>query len=298
MRLLENSLYIVIYENLVPKKIIEHLPISVEISDIGLNSIPTADIKVSGLSLEFSQKVVAQLNVIGLKPANLAIEVYAGKKTSMPPPQNMTLVFSGALIGGDLMGAPNNELILKAKVGAEMLGSFSFFLPNESDNLKTVVQKFVSNAGNSKFSPPKRNLSIQVDPSLAGIKLGGGEINGDFLDLFERIKEHKPNIRYVFGFDGNSLGFKVYGQVEKTHVIQSMQILNQVDIIDNITTIGILGFFDDFKGIKIGDGIKIKSKVKSQLNYLYQVVGMNIILANKEASKWHIKLKCQVISRL
>lgn len=300
MNLSKNELQIKIFKDGIIIKNIEHLHASITVNEYSFNTAPSATIKIKGLDVDFIKKLVSDLNPIGLVPARYAVEVYA-KKSGIDVVHK---VFSGSLVGGDMVGAPDRTLTLKAVVGAEMLGAFSFFQAEENDTINGYVDKFFGNiqkrptAGGSPLdisslsSGGFKKPAIFIQKGLSSVALRGKELMGTFSEFTELIANQKPNIRYVWGIKGNTLGFFELGVIEKTHVIPYHQILNNVDVSNGVTNIKVKGFFDDFNKIEISDGIIIKSAVKSQLNYIYQVIGMSLELANKEKNKWHITLNC------
>ncbi len=300
-QLKQNKITIVIYERNNPIKVVDNLFINLTISNIGFNTIPEAVIEIRGLERLFSQGLVAELNKIGIYNAIYAIEIYAYSTDSLKREK----VFAGSLIGGDIDSAPHNSLYLIAKVGVEQLGVFSIYQSQKGDTLKSLINKHFnkkniakSPAGNSSILSSSINFSLEAKaPEVVtlsdkeNIKIEEEVLSYKFSDLLNYFIDKKPDIRYVWGTAKNTLGFYSFGKIQQLHYINSKDILHQVDISHNVTSVKIKGFFDVFKNIKVADGIKINSKIKSQINYTYQVIGITLELSNK-LPIWFITLSC------
>lgn len=296
MLLPKNSLVLKIYERGILIKEIDGLHVSVDIDNIGLNLIPTASISIKGLDPNFSKKLAGNLNKIGIIEAIYSIEVFAGRGEGTNKLTN-DLVFSGSLIGGDIFGPPDNSLKLEAKVGVELFGSIAIYTNKQPRTIQSFLSGFIaaskgSNVFNQGFFKP---LIVETSKNLKTLQVNSMVIEGDFNSALNKLIEIKPNIRYVFGVKGNVLSVITLGEIEKIHVIDSREIINSVETDRGVDNIKVTGFFNNFRKIKVGDGVRLSSSIKSYLTFTYQVVGMSIQLANKEANKWHITLRCRVV---
>lgn len=321
MQLARNNLVCYIWHDDTEIKNTIGLHCDVSISNISFNGTPEAEIKIKGLNRQFSQELVADLNIYGMVEAKYFIVIEATRSIQGKQVLKET-VFIGSIVAGDIDGPPDNILSLIARVGVNYIGKFSVYSAKPNEMMSSVVKKAFQNIQDTKMSIGGNslanfnnargmariagggsvNLSMRSPPSIIFSKDADGTVNnftieGTINDLLLKIQHTKPNVRYIWNIRGNSLSFQTIGKPEKVHIIESRQILQAINLSEGIYNIKIKSFFNEFARIYVGDGIKVKSNVKRYLNYLYQVVGINIELSNKDNNKWFMTLDCVLIGK-
>lgn len=321
MRLKNNIIKIYIHDSSGVIKVIEDLYINVSITNIAFNQIPQAVIEIKGLDREFSRDIVRKTNVIGIRKVVFYVTIFAGKEG-----EKLEKVFVGAVVAADIDSPPDNTLVLVAKVGAQHMGVYSVFYAPPQAGIKEVVDQFKKHTvvlpkRTNSLAPPNLSrisqtksvilnnkpnlllpskelashpmdlpLEVFISKNVPPIKIGGMVFSGSLENLLNEIENHDIRIRYVWGTKDNSLGFHIYGKSDNTYKIQSKQILQQIDVLNNGFNVKITGFFDDFSHIKVSDGIIISSEVKSYLSYTYHVTGIEVDISTKDVKRWNITL--------
>lgn len=290
MRLHENKVKVIIYEQGSPIKSVEMLYINASITDIGFNTIPKASVVIKGIDSNFSARLARGVNKLGIHQSLYTIEVYAWKANKAP-----FMIFQGNIVATDTFGAPDNDLTIQAVTGAFYMGQFSVFQIRKDSDVKDVIKDTYNNKV-SKEGSTAPAPSVVVSSNLDVPKFDQGVFSGSMGELLTDIQRKKLNARYVWGTKNNELGLFSIEKVENSHVVNSQSIINNIELNNGISEVTIQGFFDEFAKIKIADGVRINSRIKSHANNEYQVMGMKIDVSNYEPSKWITSLKCRIIA--